>query len=97
MNAVIHGPFVEALDEAKAIDERISKGKVSDDEFEEKPFLGVPFTTKDSNAVKDKLHTMGLVSRRNMIAKDDAEVVRLMKESGAIIIATSSIPEWNKW
>ncbi|XP_055593207.1 fatty-acid amide hydrolase 2 [Uranotaenia lowii] len=97
INAVIDGPFVEALEEAKAIDDRIQRGLISNDEFAEKPFLGVPFTTKDSTAVKDKLHTLGITARRTVRAKEDAECIRLMKEAGAIIIATTSIPEINRW
>lgn len=97
LNAIIDGPFIEALDEAQKIDERISKGLISEEEFAERSFLGVPFTTKDSTAVSGKLHTLGIVARRNFRAKEDAECVRLMKEAGAIIIATSSIPEINRW
>lgn len=97
LNAIIDGPFMEALDEATKIDEQISKGSVSEHDFKEKPFLGVPFTTKDSTAVGGKLHTLGIVARKNTKAKDDAECVRLMKEAGAIVIALTSIPEINRW
>lgn len=97
INAIIDGPFMESLDEASKIDERISKGLISEEEFSEKPFLGVPFTTKDSTAVANKLHTLGIVARRNHRAKEDAECVKLIKEAGAIIIATTSIPEINRW
>jgi fatty acid amide hydrolase 2 len=97
VNAVLDGPFVEAMDEAKAIDERINSNSVTDEEFEQKPFLGVPFTTKDSTACKNKLHTLGIVARRTIKAKEDAECVRLMKEAGAILICTSNIPEINRW
>lgn len=97
LNAIIDGPFMDALDEATKIDERISKGLISEEEFSEKPFLGVPFTTKDSTAVGNKLQTLGLLSRKNHKAKEDAECVKLMKEAGAIIIATTSIPEVNRW
>lgn len=58
---------------------------------------GVPFTTKDSTAVGNKLHTLGITARKNHRASEDAECVKLMKEAGAIIIATSSIPEINRW
>lgn len=97
INAIIDGPFMEALDEASKIDERIAKGLISEEEFSEKPFLGVPFTTKDSTAVGNKLQTLGIVSRKNQKAKEDAECVKLMKEAGSIIIATTSIPEINRW
>lgn len=95
LNAVVDGPFMEALDEAKLIDEKIASGELTD--FSKKPFLGVPFTTKDSTSVKGKLHTLGLRSRKNEKSVADAECVRLMKEAGAIIIATSNVPEVNKW
>lgn len=98
MNAVVDGPFtIEALAEARAIDERLERGLITDEELARKPFLGVPFTTKDSTAVKGKLHTLGLRSRSTMTASEDAECVRLMKEAGAIIIATSNVPEINRW
>lgn len=91
------GPFKDSLDEAKEIDIRITRDEISKDEWLEKPFLGVPFTTKDSTAVKGKLNTLGLVSRRNSRAKEDAECVLLTKNAGGIIIATTNIPEVNKW
>lgn len=40
---------------------------------------------------------MGLLSRKCTIAKEDAECVALVKKAGAIILATSNIPEVNKW
>lgn len=97
LNAIVDGPFMEALDEASKIDDRIAKGLISEEEFSEKPFLGVPFTTKDSTAVGGKLQTLGLVSRKNQKAKEDAECIKLMKDAGAIIIATTNIPEVNRW
>ncbi|XP_053694837.1 fatty-acid amide hydrolase 2 [Sabethes cyaneus] len=97
INAVVDGPFIEALEEAKLIDERIQRGLISENEFAEKPFLGVPFTTKDSTAVKDKLQTLGILARKTAKAKEDAECVKLIKDAGAIIIATSNIPEINRW
>uniref|UniRef100_A0A1B0BLF8 Amidase domain-containing protein n=1 Tax=Glossina palpalis gambiensis TaxID=67801 RepID=A0A1B0BLF8_9MUSC len=38
-----------------------------------------------------------LASRESLKADEDAECVRLMKNSEAIIIATSNIPEINMW
>ena len=61
------------------------------------PFLGVPFTTKDTTAVGGKLHTLGLLSRKNTKATEDAECIRVLKEAGAIILATTNVPEINRW
>ncbi|XP_030373856.1 fatty-acid amide hydrolase 2 [Scaptodrosophila lebanonensis] len=97
INAIVDGPFPEALQQAQEIDQKLEANEFTPEELKDKPFLGVPFTTKDSTAVANKLHTLGLVARRSVRAPNDAECVRLMKESGAIIIATSNVPEVNKW
>ncbi len=97
LNAVVDGPFMEALNEAKSIDLKIEGGLITDEEFKEKPFLGIPFTTKDSTAVNGKLHTLGLLSRKSVRSKEDAECIRLVKQAGGIILATSNVPEVNKW
>ncbi|TMW48626.1 hypothetical protein DOY81_006291 [Sarcophaga bullata] len=97
INAVVDGPFLEALDEAQEIDRKLDSNEIAEEDLQKKPFLGVPFTTKDSTAVAGKLHTLGLIARKDVKAPEDAECVRLMKESGAIIIATSNVPEVNKW
>jgi fatty acid amide hydrolase 2 len=98
INAIIDGPFVEeAIGEAKKVDEKISSGSISETEWAEKPFLGVPFSTKDSTAVAGKLHTLGITSRKDKKAAENAECVRLVKNAGGIIICTSSVPEINRW
>lgn len=97
LNAVVDGPFIEALEYAKEIDRKLDSNEYSNEELKNKPFLGVPFTTKDSTAVAGKLHTLGLIARKNEKSSEDAECVRLIKESGGIIIATSNVPEVNKW
>jgi fatty acid amide hydrolase 2 len=40
LNAVVDGPFMDALDEASQIDKRMSAGLINLQEFNEKPFLG---------------------------------------------------------
>lgn len=97
LNAVLDGPFDDALVAAKLVDEQIASGQLTDKDFDERPLLGVPFSTKDSTSVEGKLNTYGLLSRRNVRAKEDAECVALVKKAGAIVIATSNIPEVNKW
>lgn len=91
------GPFLDALDEAKAIDEKIASGKLTEKDFAEKPFLGVPFTTKDSTSVEGRLLTFGLLSRKDVRSTSDAECVVMLKKAGCICIATTNIPEVNKW
>ena len=52
LNAVVVERYEEAIKEAKEIDEFL-KGDVNREILKKtKPFLGVPFTTKESNEVK---------------------------------------------
>lgn len=97
LNAVADGPFEDALDAARLVDAQIASGKLTGKDFDEKPLLGVPFSTKDSTSVEGKLNTYGLLSRRDVHAKEDAECVALVKKAGAIVLATTNIPEVNKW
>ncbi|PNF23846.1 hypothetical protein B7P43_G13733 [Cryptotermes secundus] len=41
--------------------------------------------------------TLGLVSRQNVKAAEDADVVILLKKAGGILIAVTNIPEYNLW
>ncbi|KAB0794152.1 hypothetical protein PPYR_13772 [Photinus pyralis] len=97
INAVVDERFEDALAEAKQLDERIRNGAVSSEEFAEKPFLGVPFSTKESSACKGMRSTYGLVCRKDKRAEEDAEAVRLVKNAGGILIAITNIPVLNMW
>lgn len=53
LNCVVAERFDEARKEARAIDDLIKSGVIPEETLaREKPFLGVPFTTKDCIAVK---------------------------------------------
>lgn len=96
LNAVVDQRFDEAIKEAREIDKQIENG-LPDQYFEQKPFLGVPFTAKESHAVAGLLHTLGITHRANVRATEDAECVRLLKDAGAIAVAVTNVPEINKW
>ncbi|XP_077293000.1 fatty-acid amide hydrolase 2 [Arctopsyche grandis] len=96
INAVTDERYEDALKDAKEVDKLIESG-ISEDVLKKKPFLGVPFTSKESYAVAGMLHTIGLVARRTCKAEVDAEAIKLMKDAGAILIAVSNVPEVNKW
>lgn len=98
LNCVANARYEDALEEAKKVDEMIASNKYSVDQLREtKPFLGVPFTTKESIAVKGMIHSYGLWYRRNERATEDAEVIRLMRNAGAILLANTNIPELAMW
>ncbi|XP_074027592.1 fatty-acid amide hydrolase 2-A isoform X2 [Leptinotarsa decemlineata] len=97
LNAVVDSRYEEALREAKEIDEDIRNGTIQDVDFQTKPFLGVPFTTKESTAVKGLSYTFGLVPRKGKKASFDADYIKLMKEAGAICLGVTNIPQLNLW
>ncbi|KAL0870909.1 hypothetical protein ABMA27_004742 [Loxostege sticticalis] len=96
LNAVIDERYEAALAEAREIDERLDMG-ITD--YCDKPFLGVPFTTKEASPVKGMSLTFGLWSRRNMRASEDSKAVARLRAAGAIPLALTNIPElliWNE-
>ncbi|XP_034834364.1 fatty-acid amide hydrolase 2-B-like [Maniola hyperantus] len=97
-NYFIDNRFELALKEAKEADDLIRSGTLSVEYLErEKPFLGVPFTTKDSIGVEGLHFTAGITLRKHLRADKDAEVIKLMKNSGAIVIGVTNIPEMCMW
>lgn len=98
LNAVVDDRYDEAMKEAKDIDKFLAETDLSTDEIKRtKPFLGVPFTTKESTSAKGLAFSCGLLSRKTYIATTDAVVVEKMKGSGAILVAVTNIPELNLW
>ncbi|OXU26780.1 hypothetical protein TSAR_006488 [Trichomalopsis sarcophagae] len=99
LNCVTETRFEDALKEAKKCDELLKSPNGPSAELlaKEKPFLGVPFTTKDCIAIEKMKHTAGLVARKNCLADKDAESVHLMRLAGAIPIATTNVSELAMW
>uniref|UniRef100_A0AC35FLQ9 Amidase domain-containing protein n=1 Tax=Panagrolaimus sp. PS1159 TaxID=55785 RepID=A0AC35FLQ9_9BILA len=97
INAVVEDNFVEAIKEAKKVDKYLDSLDDSSNEYkmlpETKPLLGIPFTIKDTFAVKGLRLTAGIVARKNCISEIDAEVVEKVKEAGAIFLAITNVPE----
>ncbi|XP_041982462.1 uncharacterized protein LOC121735634 [Aricia agestis] len=96
INSVTDERYELAIKEAKEIDESIEKG-LSDEYFKEKPFLGVPFTTKESIAVSGMHNTLATLARKDTRAPADAACVRYLRAAGAIPLAVTNVPEINKW
>ncbi|CAG4951312.1 unnamed protein product [Colias eurytheme] len=95
INAITAERYEAALEEAREVDRQIAAGL--SEEMAKKPFLGVPFTTKESQAMKGMPITLGLWSRRNDIATEDSDGILVLKEAGAIPVATSNLPELLIW
>lgn len=96
LNAVVDERFEAAVDEARAADELVRRSSPEDLE-RTKPLLGVPFITKNSVMIKGLVVDAGLPAWRGDRAERDAEAVRLLREAGAIPVATTNTPELCLW
>lgn len=94
INALVDNRFSDAIEEAKVIDKEIALEEV---DFSSKPFLGVPFTSKESSAAKGLSFSIGLLSRKNEKAKEDAYIVERLKSAGAILLGVTNVPELCLW
>ena len=63
----------------------------------ERPLLGVPFTVKLCFAVRGKLWSSGLYSRRDVRAHEDADVVCAMRRAGAVLLCVTNMPDLGMW
>ncbi|CAL4114923.1 unnamed protein product, partial [Meganyctiphanes norvegica] len=98
VNCMVDQRFEDAIKEAEEADILIRSGSIDEETLARtKPFLGVPFTTKDCMAVKGLKQVAGLWIRRNMVAEKDADSVAMMRASGAIILCVTNVSELCMW
>uniref|UniRef100_A0A183BNV3 PAZ domain-containing protein n=1 Tax=Globodera pallida TaxID=36090 RepID=A0A183BNV3_GLOPA len=96
LNAFAHQNFDGALMEAKNVDSELAKMGADKRKTlaDTKPLCGVPFTSKDNLKTKGFVTGAGnqYLIRGGSPATDDAEVVKRMKEAGAILVAITVLP-----
>ncbi len=78
-----------ALLEADQADSRRSAGA-------ERPLLGVPIAVKDDIDLAGEVTAYGTNARQTP-ARADAEVVRRLREAGAVMIGKTNVPEMTLW
>src|SRR5215467_11573984 len=88
LNAVVRLRPEEAIREARRADDEVAAGKINN-----RQFLGVPMTVKDSLAVEGMVMTSGTVGRSRYIPEKDAATVALMRQAGAIVLGKTNVPE----
>jgi amidase len=88
LNAVVAQRAEEALEEARAIDRRLTAGESTG------PLAGVPFTIKDSFDTRGVVSTAGTPGRAGHVPERDATVVARLRAAGAILLGKTNTPEF---
>lgn len=98
LNCVVDQCYEAALKDAAKADALVASGTLTEQQLAtEKPFLGVPISTKDCIRVKDLLHTAGIWKRRAIRGEKDARAMELMRKAGAIPFALTNVSECCMW
>lgn len=92
INAVVVPCFDSARAEAKKAEEKLTSRT---DNLP--PLFGVPCTIKDCYAVKGLPWAAGVLRRRNLIAEEDATVVKRIRGAGGIVMGKTNVPEAAMW
>jgi amidase len=79
----------EAVSEAEAVDEQEDLGNL--------PLAGVPIAVKENTTVAGLPTWRGSAAAGGEIADADHEVVRRLRGAGAVVVATSRMPELGLW
>ncbi|KAJ5612364.1 hypothetical protein N7510_005558 [Penicillium lagena] len=91
-NCLTEVMFEDALEQARQLDAEFqATGKLKG------PLHGIPVTVKDQFNVKGVDTTLGYVGRSFDPANEDAVLVQLLKNMGAVIIAKSNLPQSIMW
>ncbi|XP_037507929.1 fatty-acid amide hydrolase 2-A isoform X3 [Rhipicephalus sanguineus] len=98
INAVVEERFEEALKDAEEVDRLVTSGTMSASQMsKEKPLLGLPFTSKNSIAIKGMRQDAGSLFWHGRRAEEDAPSVALLRAAGAIPLALTNVPEMCMW
>ncbi|MDR3415107.1 MAG: amidase [Nevskia sp.] len=88
MRAVVMYCYARARKEAKALDEKASRGEWMG------PLHGVPITIKDSLDSEGVISTGATYGREQYVPKKDATVVARVRKAGAILLGKTNTPEF---
>jgi amidase len=79
----------DALSIAEAVDLEIAKGKYKGS------LHGIPILIKDNIDTRDKMpNTAGSLLLKENFPKQDAHIVKLMRENGAVLLGKTNLSEW---
>ncbi len=87
LNAVVTDLSASAMERAKALD--AAKGPKG-------PLHGVPVTIKINIDQKGQASSNGVVAFKDLIAPDDAPLVKNLLDAGAVVIGRTNVPEFSR-
>ncbi|PYH98901.1 amino acid/polyamine transporter [Aspergillus ellipticus CBS 707.79] len=91
-NCLTEVVFEDALEQARALDHDFKQtGQVKG------PLHGIPVTVKDQFDLKGVDSTLGYVGRSFAPATEDAVLVQMLKDLGAIVLAKTNLPQSIMW
>jgi aspartyl-tRNA(Asn)/glutamyl-tRNA(Gln) amidotransferase subunit A len=88
LNAFVSIRAEEAMEEARAMTERIAEGR------ETGPLAGIPIGVKDLEDVRGMVTSFGSVPYKNNVAQGDSIQVARLKAAGAIVVGKTNTPEF---
>lgn len=94
LNAVVESLANEARAQAEALDARDGTNKTTDDAAQG-PLHGVPITIKINVDQIGHATSNGVPAFKDLIAPDDAPIVRNLKAAGAVVIGRTNTPEFS--
>ena len=86
INAVVVRDFDRALAAASKADKELAKGNIAG------PLHGVPVTVKEAFNIAGLATTWGIPDLKDNIAEADAEVVKRVRQAGAVFMGKTNVP-----
>ncbi|THC97414.1 hypothetical protein EYZ11_003128 [Aspergillus tanneri] len=91
-NCITETVFEDALAQARALDREFQEtGQLKE------PLHGIPLTVKDQFNIKGVDSTLGYVGRSFAPAAENAVLVQMLKDMGAIVLAKTNVPQSIMW
>ncbi|TMS35326.1 hypothetical protein L596_002753 [Steinernema carpocapsae] len=95
--AAVNVDYEAARDQARQCDKFLDQIADNDEQLvkllKEKPLYGVPITIKECIKIKGFKCTAGIKCRKDSVSEVNATVVERVLQAGAIIIASTNVPE----
>ncbi|MGH2843668.1 MAG: amidase, partial [Solirubrobacteraceae bacterium] len=98
INAVVAERYDDALTQARACDHRIAGGALRGAPADDlPPLFGVPFTVKESIAVRGMPQSAGVQARAGQTSIQNAAAVQRLIDAGAIPLGVTNVSELTLW